>query len=123
MSGNAPSWWTGRRFHLDTNKEVFGAKVHATYHALSIMDQRQENSQQYTSFVDPTAAVGSIRTDSIGPGQRFAMAAIEACTRLLERGSVVAIRWVPAHRGVPGDGGVGGYAKLRPTEEGSTVGS
>lgn len=38
---NTPGW-TGRRFHLGTNKEAFDAEVYAVYQALSIADQRQE---------------------------------------------------------------------------------
>ena len=51
--------WTGRRFHLGTNKEVFDAEVFAICQALSIVDQRQERGRQYTIFVDPTAAIES----------------------------------------------------------------
>ena len=36
-----PSGWTGRRFHLGTNNEVFGAEVYAIYQALSIIDREQ----------------------------------------------------------------------------------
>ena len=76
---------TGRRFHLGTNKEVFGAEVYAMYQALNIIDRRQENGHKYTVFVDSTAVIERVRSDSTGPGQRFAVAAIEACTRLLPR--------------------------------------
>ena len=81
----APSGWAGCSFHLGTDKEVFDAGAYAIYQALSIMDQRRDNGQQYTIFVDSTAAIERVRTDSIGPGQRFAAVAIEVCTRLLAR--------------------------------------
>ena len=44
-----------------------------------------------------------IRSDSIGPGQGFAVTAIEVCTRPRERDNEVTIRWVPAHQGVLGN--------------------
>ena len=37
-----PGGWTGRRFHIGSNKEVFDAEVYEIYQALSTMDQRQE---------------------------------------------------------------------------------
>ena len=53
-------------------------EVYTVYQALSIADQRQESGLRYTLFVDSTAAIERIRSDSIGPGQRFAVAAIES---------------------------------------------
>ena len=50
----------------------------------------------YTIFADSTAATERIRSDATGPGQRFAVAATEVCTRLVSRDNEVAIRWVPA---------------------------
>ena len=105
--GAACAWrttegWTGRRFHLG-NKEVFDAEIHAIHQALSIMGQRQETGRRYTVFADSTAAIGGIRSDIIGPGQRFAVAAIEVGTRLMSRGNDVAIHWVPAHHMVQGN--------------------
>ena len=106
-----PSGWTGRRYHLGTNKEVFGAEVYAIYRALSIMDQEQRSSHWYTVFVDSTVATEWIRSDSINPGQRFTIATIETCTRLMTRDSEVTVRWVPAHHGVFGNGKADEYAK------------
>ena len=94
--------WTGRRFHLGSNKEMFDAEVYAIYQALSIMDQRQESGRRYTLFVDPTSAISRIRSD-IGPGQPFAIASIEVATWILARDNEVTVRWVPAHHEVPGN--------------------
>ena len=95
--------WTGRRFHLGTNKEVFGAETFAIYQALRIVDQRQESGHGYTVFVDSTAAIYRVRTDALGPGQRFAIAAMEVCGRVLARDNEVTIRWVPAHSKAAGN--------------------
>lgn len=61
--------------------------------------------------MDSTAAIERVRSDSTGPGQRFAVAAIEVCTRLLLRKNEVTIRWVPAHHGVPGSERADEHAK------------
>ena len=106
-----PRGWTGRRFHLGTNKEVLNAEVYSICQALSIAEQRQESSRRYTLIVDSTAAIEGIRLDSIGPGQRFAVSAIEVATRLRTRDNEVTVRWVPAHYGTLGDEIADEYAK------------
>ena len=85
--------------------------MYAIFQALSIINQRQERGHRYTVFVDSTAAIDRVRSDSIGPGQGFAIAAIEAYTRIISRSNEVAIRWVPAHQGVPGNEVADEYAK------------
>ena len=106
------SGWAGRRYHISDNKEVFDAEVYAVFQALSIIDQRQESGYRYTAFVDSTSAIERVRSDSIGPGQRFAVAAIEACSRVMSRDSEASIRWVPAHHGVLGDKKADEYVNL-----------
>lgn len=59
-------------------------------------------------FVDSTDRV---RSDGISPGQRLAVAAIEACTRALSRDNEVSIRWVPAHHSVLGNEKADEFAK------------
>ena len=39
----------------------------------------------------------------MGPGQRFANAAIEVCDRILARGGQVTIRWVPSYIEIEGN--------------------
>ena len=71
--------WTGCRYHLGTKKEVFGAETIANYQALHALDERQESGHRYTVFVDSTSAINWVRDDALGPGQCFAVAAIEVC--------------------------------------------
>ena len=52
-----------------------------------------------------------MRTDALGPGQRFANAAIEVCDRILARGGQVTIRWVPSHIEIEGNEMADRYAK------------
>ena len=98
--------WTGRRYHL-----VFDAEVFVIYRALHVLDQRQESGRRYTIFVDSTAAIDRIRSDAIGPGQRFAIASMEVCERVAAKDNAVTIRWVPAHAGVQGNEVADRYAK------------
>ena len=93
----SPGGWAGHRYYLGSNKEAFGAEVFAIYQELRTADQRQESGYRYTVFVDSTAAIDRVRTDAMGPGQRFTIAAMEVCGRLLARDNKVAIRWIPAH--------------------------
>ena len=54
-------------------------------------------------FVDSTSALNRVRSDALGPGQRFAVAAIEVCSRISARENEVTIRWVPAHSDAKGN--------------------
>ena len=56
--------WTGRRFQLGTNKEVFDAEVFATWQALRILERRKESGRRYTIFVDSTSAITRVRDDA-----------------------------------------------------------
>ena len=49
-----------------------------------------------------TTAIDRVRTDALGPGQRFAIAKMEVCGRVLAQGNEVTIRWIPAHSKVAG---------------------
>ena len=42
-------------------------------------------------------------TDAVGPGQCWARAAIEVCSRLRARDNLVQVRWVPAHIAMEGN--------------------
>ena len=84
--------WTGHRFQLGKNKEVFDAEVFAVWRALRALEQRNERDRRYTIFVDSTAAITRVRDDARGPGQRFGVAAIEVETRLPAAGNPVTIR-------------------------------
>ena len=112
-----PGGWNGRRYHLGSNKEDFDAEVFAVYRALSVIEQRQERERQYTIFVDSTSAITRVGDDSLGPGQRFAVAAIEVCSRIINKDNSVTIRWVPAHSGATGNEVADQYARSAATGE------
>ena len=56
--------WTGRRFQLGKNKEVFDAEVFVVWQALRALEQRNERDREYTIFVDSTSAITRVP----GPG-------------------------------------------------------
>ena len=71
---------------------MFYAETFAIYQALRVLDRRQESGHRYTVFVDTTAAIDRVRTDALGPGQRFAIPAMEDCDRALARENELTIR-------------------------------
>ena len=95
--------WTGRSFHLSTNKEDFDAEVFAIYQALRAFEERPRVGHHFTIFADSQAAIQRIRTDGVGPGQCWARAAIEVCSRLIARGNEVSVFRVPARSGIVGN--------------------
>ena len=114
--GAACSWqtvqenWTGRRFYLGDNKEVFDAEVFAILQALKF-DERGQSGKEYTIFSDCQPAIQRARSDQLGPGQCWARAIIEVASEVVARGNSIDIRWTPAHRGVRGNEVAGGMAK------------
>ena len=83
--GAACAWqteegWTGRRFHLGTNKEVFDAEVYAIYQALRVFEERGQTGRKYTIFSDCQPAIRRALSDALGPGQQWARAIIEVAT-------------------------------------------
>ena len=62
------------------NKEVFDAETFAIYQASRALDRRQESGHRYKVS---TAAIDRVRASALGPGQRFAIATMEACDRVL----------------------------------------
>ena len=55
--------WTGHRFRLGGNKEVFDAEVFEIYQALRAIEQRNERGRQYTVFVDSTSVITRVTED------------------------------------------------------------
>ena len=62
-------------------------------------------------FVHSAATIDRARCDALGPGQRFTVAAIEVCSRVLARDNGATIWWVPAHSGASGNEVADKYAK------------
>ena len=103
--GAARAWsrrgdgWTGRRFHLGTNKEVFDTEAFAIYQALKVFEAEGGSGRNFTVFSDFQSAIRRALTDVPGPGQQWARSIIEVCTRLVGKGNEVTLRWVWPIRG------------------------
>ena len=67
------SGWVELRYHLGNNKDFFDAEVFAIYQEPSIINKRHESGRRYTLFVDSTAAIEQVRTDTLGPGRVHAI--------------------------------------------------
>ena len=100
--------WTGRCHRLGKSKEVFDAELFTFYQVAKTSGSRNESGQDYhpVGFND-----GNHTRYDAGPGQRFAIATREACSRLLSWGSNVALRWVPSHEGIGGNEAADGWAR------------
>ena len=80
--------------------------------ASKILDDRSEQGQDYTILSDSTAAVTRVQSDSTGPGQRFAIAVAEVCSRLSSRENTLTLRWVPSHSDIEGNEVADDWAKM-----------
>ena len=123
MVGAACVWrtqegWTGRRYHLGYDKEFFDGEIFAVCRALGAIDQRQERGRSFNIFVNSTSAITRVRDDLMGPGQPFAMAAIEVCACIIARENRVNIQWISARSGAVGSEAADQFAKSAATGEG-----
>ena len=109
--GRREAGWTGRRYRLDRNKEVFDAELYALCQAPNTFDERGEEGQDYTILSDSTAAIERVGSDGMGPGQQFAIVHMEVCDRLASRENTLTLRWVQSHVGVKGNETADEWAK------------
>lgn len=106
--GAACAWqisegWTGRRFHLGSNKKVFDAEIFASYQVLSVFEPRRQSGRKYNVFSDSQAAIRRSMSDSLKPDQQWARAIVEVAGRIIVDSNEILVCWVPAHRGVKGN--------------------
>ena len=69
---------------------MFDAEVFAIYKALGTIEQ-SEQGRRYTIPVETTSAITRVRDDDKGPGQPFAMAAIEVYSRITSNDNNITI--------------------------------
>lgn len=99
---------------------MFDAEVFTVYQALRISEDHQE-AGSFTASVDSTAAINRLRSGQPGPGQRFAIVAIEVAQRIRDRGGEVTIRWASPHAGAEGNETADRFAKVAAQGKGGTT--
>lgn len=70
-----------------------------------------ESGRRCTIFSDSTAAINRVRSDALGPRQRFAVAVSGVCSKITARDNEVSTRWVPAHCKMAGKKKADEYSK------------
>ena len=95
-----PSGWTGRRYHVGTNKEVFDVETYQAPRALAVPGERPH----VTISVDSTTAINRVRTGEAGSGQRIAVATEEVGSWILSKKNEIAIHCVSSLQGIHGKG-------------------
>jgi hypothetical protein len=92
-------------FYLGKHVEVFDAELFAIYRVLrdfwANKFWRDEPPTAVTIFSDVQAALDRLRTDSPGPGQRFARLINAEAAELRKWGIPVEFRWVPGYSDIP----------------------
>ncbi|KAI5788746.1 ribonuclease H-like domain-containing protein [Pyronema domesticum] len=95
--------WIGLITHIGMNKEVYDAELFAIEQAMRRFVNRGQQHQHYTIFSDSQSALERCRNDKPGPGQAIARSIIYGSLVLAINRCKVTLRWVPAHKGVPGN--------------------
>jgi ribonuclease HI len=111
--GAAVAWkegteWTGLKYRLGRNKEVFDAELFALLRAtIMIGDQVEEmiseEVQKIIIFTDSQAALNRIQHNEPGPGQTWASAIIRSTEEICRQNIQLEFRWVPGHAGIDGN--------------------
>jgi ribonuclease HI len=119
--GAAVAWkdvdeWTGLKYRLGTNKEIFDAELFAILRATVMIRDKAvgmivEGIQKAVIFTDSQAALNRIQHNGIGPGQTWASAIIRNTEDIRKQNIQLEYRCVPGHAGIEGNESVDQFAK------------
>jgi ribonuclease HI len=102
----------GAAFHLGHNKEVFDAELYMIYEAISILASWVTGGHRYTVFADTQSAIWRCASNAVGMGHYLARLIIAKTHDIIENRNTITIRWVPGHKGIPGNEEADRMAKL-----------
>jgi ribonuclease HI len=119
--GAAVAWkegteWTGLKYRLGRNKEVFDAELFALLQATSMIgdqveDMISEGVRKIIIFTDSQAALNRIQHNEPGPGQTWGSAIITSTEEICSLNIQLEFCWVPGHAGIEGNETAGQLAK------------
>jgi ribonuclease HI len=108
--------WTGLKYRLGRNKEVFDAKLYAILRATVMArdhtsELKSDGIDRLIIFTDSQASLCRIQHNGSGPGQTWASAIIQNSNEILGQNIQLEFRWVPGHAGIAGNETTDEYAK------------
>ena len=98
----ALSGWRAAGFDKGGGYEACDSELEAILYGLTDLVGRREVGVCYTIFTDSTAAMARTAGDATGPDQKKSIQIIELAQGNVGQGFSMAIRWIPARRGVKG---------------------
>jgi ribonuclease HI len=111
--GAAVAWkegteWTGLKYRLGRNKDVFDAELFALLRATimigdQVEDMISEEVQKIIILTASQAALNRIQHNEPGPGQTWASAIIRSTEETCRQNIQLEFRWVPGHAGIDGN--------------------
>jgi ribonuclease HI len=110
--------WTGLKYRLGRNKEVFDAELYAILRATvmardHVSELKSDGIDRLIIFTDSQASLSRIQHNGSGPGQTWASAIIQNSNEILGQNIQLEFRWVPGHAGIAGNETADEYARLQ----------
>jgi hypothetical protein len=108
--------WTGIRYRLGRNREVFDAELYAIPRATVMARDQASELKRYglkriVILTDSQAALSRIQHNESGPGQTWESAIIQNSIEILIQNIQLDYRWVRGHAGIEGNETADQFAK------------
>jgi ribonuclease HI len=114
--------WTGLKYRLGRNKEVFDAELYAILRTTVMArdeasELKSDEIKRVIIFTDSQTALSRIQHNGSGLGQTWALAIIRNSIEIHSRNIQLEFRWVPGHAGIAGNETADQYAKMQKCRE------